>query len=130
MLVVVAPVVAGFLLGSCRTTKSLAITADSFSDHREVSVSILHDSVYLHDSVHVVERGCTLELTRWKVERHVIRDLQRDTIRDTIHAARTEYQVIEKERRYVPKGLKIMLGVLLIPLIFMLYNMFCKISHL
>lgn len=126
MRMLIAPVLAGFLFGSCRTSKSLAVKDEFLSDHREVSVSILHDSIYLHDSIHVTERGCTLEVTRWKIERHVIRDLQRDTLRDTIYM--NHERNVEKvvQVKYVPNGLKIMLVSLSIPLIYMLYNMFLQ----
>lgn len=126
MRMLVAPVLAGFLFGSCRTSKSLTVKDDFLSDHREVSVSILHDSIYLHDSIHVTERGCTLEVTRWKIERHVIRDLQRDTLRDTLYM--NHERNVEKvvQVKYVPNGLKIMLVSLSILLIYMLYNMFLR----
>lgn len=90
------------------------------------TLAILHDSIYLRDSIHVSERGCTLEVTRWKIERHIIRDLQRDTLRDTLimHHDRNVKKVVKV--KFVPKILKIALAMMSIPFIYMLYNMFLR----
>lgn len=111
---------------SCRTTERVVEVASVNGHTAQTTLAILHDSIYLRDSIHVSERGCTLEVTRWKIERHIIRDLQRDTLRDTLcvyHDRNVEKVVHVK---YVPNGLKIMLVSLLIPLIYMLYNMFLR----
>lgn len=114
------------LMQSCRTTERVVEVARVDGHTAQTTLAILHDSIYLHDSIHVSERGCTLEVTRWKVERHVIRDLQRDTLRDTLYI--TNHRNIEKvvKVKYVPNGLKIMLVSLSIPFIYMLYNMFLR----
>lgn len=114
------------LMQSCSTTERVLEVSSVTGHIAQSTLAILHDSIYLHDSVHVVERGCTLEVTRWKIERHIIRDLQRDTLRDTLvmHHDRNVEKVVRV--KYVPNGLKIMLVSLLIPLIYMLYNMFLR----
>lgn len=111
---------------SCRTTERVVEVASVTGHIAQSTLAILHDSIYLHDSVHVVERGCTLEVTRWKVERHIVRDLQRDTLRDTLimHHDRNVEKVVKV--KYVPKILKIALAMMSIPLIYMLYNMFLR----
>lgn len=111
---------------SCRTTERVVEVSSVTGHTAQSTLAILHDSIYLHDSIHVTERGCTLEVTRWKIERHVIRDLQRDTLRDTLimnHDRNVEKVVKVK---YVPNGLKIMLVPLSILLVYMLYNMFLR----
>lgn len=111
---------------SCRTTERVVEVASVNGHTAQTTLAILHDSIYLRDSIHVSERGCTLEVTRWKVERHIIRDLQRDTLRDTLimnHDRNVEKVV---KVRYVPKILKIALAMMSIPLIYMLYNMFLR----
>lgn len=114
------------LMQSCRSSERVVEVSSVNGHSAHTTLAILHDSIYLHDSIHVAERGCTLEVTRWKTERHVIRDLQRDTLRDTLilnHDRSVEKVVHVK---YVPNGLKIMLVSLSILLIYMLYNMFLR----
>lgn len=114
------------LMQSCRITERVVEVSSVNGHSAHTTLAILHDSIYLHDSIHVAERGCTLEVTRWKIERHVIRDLQRDTLRDTLYISHDRNVEKVVRVKYVPDGLKIMLVSLLIPLIYMLYNMFLR----
>lgn len=117
------------LMLSCRTTERVVEVSSVTGHTAQSTLAILHDSIYLHDSIHVSERGCTLEVTRWKIERHIIRDLQRDTLRDTLYV--NHDRNIEKvvKVKYVPKILKIALAMMSILLIYMLYNMFLRKSR-
>lgn len=114
------------LMQSCRTTERVVEVASVNGHTAQTTLAILHDSIYLHDSIHVSERGCTLEVTRWKVERHIIRDIQRDTLRDTLIMNRDRNVEKVVQVKYVPKILKIALAMMSIPLIYMLYNMFLR----
>lgn len=123
--ILLLPLVLPMML-SCRTTERVVEVARVNGHTAQTTLAILHDSIYLHDSIHVSERGCTLEVTRWKVERHIIRDLQRDTLRDTLYINHDRNVEKVVHVKYVPNGLKIMLVSLSIPLIYMLYNMFLR----
>lgn len=114
------------LMQSCRSSERVLEVARVDGHSAHTTLAILHDSIYLRDSIHVSERGCTLEVTRWKIERHIIRDLQRDTLRDTLimHHDRNVEKVVKV--KYVPKILKIALAMMSIPFIYMLYNMFLR----
>lgn len=114
------------LMQSCRATERVVEVSSVNGHSAHTTLAILHDSIYLRDSIHVSERGCTLEVTRWKVERHVIRDLQRDTLRDTLYINHDRNVEKVVKVKYVPKILKIALAMMSIPFIYMLYNMFLR----
>jgi hypothetical protein len=95
------------LLGSCTTTKYVPVI-----EHRTDTVRITQqqrDSIYLHDSIRVSEKGDTIRIDRWHTK-YIER-----TTHDTIYQSKTDsipvpYKVteyVERKRSTMDWGLTI-----------------------
>lgn len=92
-------------MASCTTTKYVPI----IEHHTDtlIQTKVQKDSIWLHDSIHVTEKGDTVWIERWHIK------WQTHLEHDTVYKARTDsvpvpYPVIkevEKPRSKVEKGL-------------------------
>ena len=70
------------LFSGCTTTKYVTVPEYHTDTLRQVTVR--HDSVMVHDSIHITEKGDTIKIERWHTQ-------YRDRIvRDTIYQSKTD----------------------------------------
>lgn len=81
---IVLLLIAALLFGSCRSVKYVPVV-----EHHTDSLYITQhtrDSIYLHDSIHIREKGDTIRIEQWhtryveKVVRDTLIQIERDTI--------------------------------------------------
>jgi hypothetical protein len=72
------------LFGSCTTTKYVPVPEYHTDTLRQVTVR--HDSVMVHDSIHVSEKGDTVRIERWHTQYRdrIVRDTVYQSKRDSI----------------------------------------------
>lgn len=72
------------LFGSCTTTKYVPVPEYHTDTLRQVTVR--HDSVMVHDSIHVSEKGDTVRIERWHTQYRdrIVRDTIYQSKRDSI----------------------------------------------
>ena len=115
------------LLGSCTTTKYVPVI-----EHRTDTVRITQqqrDSIYLHDSIRVSEKGDTIRIDRWHTK--YIERTTHDTIyqsrHDTIPQPYKVTEYVERKRSTMEWGL-IIIGI--VALIGGIVWIIFKIKHL
>lgn len=81
---IVLLLIAALLFGSCRSVKYVPVV-----EHHTDSLYITQhqrDSIYLHDSIHIREKGDTIRIEQWhtryveKIVRDTLIQIERDTI--------------------------------------------------
>ena len=85
-------VLVGFLM-SCTTTR--VVTVERVKNDTTYITKQQRDSIWLHDSIHVMERGDTISIERWHTK-YIERE-----IHDTLYRAKTDsipvpYEVIKE----------------------------------
>lgn len=72
------------LFGSCTTTKYVSVPEYHTDTLRQVTVR--HDSVMVHDSIHITEKGDTVRIERWHTQwrERIVRDTIYQSKRDSI----------------------------------------------
>ncbi len=72
------------LFGSCTTTKYVPVPEYHTDTLRQVTVR--HDSVMVHDSIHITEKGDTVRIERWHTQYRdrIMRDTVYQSKRDSI----------------------------------------------
>lgn len=88
--------VALWLLCSCTTTK--VVTVEKVKTDTTYITHLQRDSVWLHDSIHVSEKGDTIRIERWRTK-YISKE-----VRDTLYRAKTDsipvpYEVIKEVPR-------------------------------
>ena len=59
-------IMAALLLAGCGSTKYVTVTEQHTDTLRQVTVR--YDSVMVHDSIHITERGDTVKIERWHTQ--------------------------------------------------------------
>lgn len=59
-------IMAALLLASCGSTKYVTVTEHQTDTLRQVTVR--YDSVMVHDSIHITEKGDTVKIERWHTQ--------------------------------------------------------------
>lgn len=59
-------IMAALLLASCGSTKYVTVTEHHTDTLRQVTVR--YDSVMVHDSIHITEKGDTVKIERWHTQ--------------------------------------------------------------
>jgi len=75
-------VAVGLLLTACSSTK--VVTVDRVRTDTVKTVRNLRDSIYMHDSIRVIEKGDTVTIERWHTR------YQDRLLLDTIYQSRTD----------------------------------------
>lgn len=75
-------VAVGLLLTACSSTK--VVTVERVRTDTVKTVRNVRDSIYLHDSIHVTEKGDTVTIERWHTR------YQDRLLLDTIYESRTD----------------------------------------
>ena len=96
VVVFVITFIALFFLTGCTTTK--VVTAPEVHTDTTYITQHQRDSIWLHDSIHVTERGDTIRIERWHTK-YIERE-----VRDTIYRAKVDsipvpYEVIKEVPR-------------------------------
>ena len=100
-----------FIFGSCTTTK--VVTVEKVKTDTTYITKHQRDSVWLHDSIQVTEKGDTLRIEKWHTK-YIERE-----VHDTLYRAKTDSipvpypveKLVEKPRSTIEKGL-LMVGIL------------------
>ena len=100
-----------FLFGSCTTTK--VVTVEKVKTDTTYITKHQRDSVWLHDSIQVTEKGDTVRIEKWHTK-YIERE-----VHDTLYRAKTDSipvpypveKLVEKPRSTIEKGL-LMVGIL------------------
>ena len=100
-----------FLFGSCTTTK--VVTVEKVKTDTTYITKHQRDSVWLHDSIQVTEKGDTVRIEKWHTK-YIERE-----VHDTLYHAKTDSipvpypveKLVEKPRSTIEKGL-LMVGIL------------------
>ena len=100
-----------FLFGSCTTTK--VVTVENVKTDTTYITKHQRDSVWLHDSIQVTEKGDTVRIEKWHTK-YIERE-----VHDTLYHAKTDSipvpypveKLVEKPRSTIEKGL-LMVGIL------------------
>lgn len=96
------------LLGSCTTTKVVTVEKVRTDTLRENRIE--RDSVWLHDSIHVSEKGDTVRIERWHIK------WQNHLEHDTVYKSRTDsvpvpYPVIQEVAKPLTVMQKVLIGI-------------------
>ena len=96
VLIGIALIMLLIFLGSCTTTK--VVTVEKVKTDTTYITQHQRDSIWLHDSIHVTERGDTIRIERWHTK-YVERE-----VHDTLYRAKTDsipvpYEVIKEVPR-------------------------------
>ena len=97
-------VVAMLLLCSCTTTK--VVTVENVRNDTTFITKQKRDSIWLHDSIHVKERGDTMLIERWhtKYIERVTHDTTYVATHDTIPQPFEVIKMVEKELNWFQKA--------------------------
>ena len=100
-----------FLLGSCTTTK--VVTGEKVKTDTTYITKHQRDSVWLHDSIHVTEKGDTVRIEKWhtKYVEKQVHDTLYQSKTDSIPVPYPVEKLVEKPRSTIEKGL-LMVGIL------------------
>ena len=96
------------LLGSCTTTEYIPVI-----EHRTdtlIQTKVQHDSIHIHDSIHVTEKGDTVKIEKWHtkyIEKHV---------HDTTYISKTDtvpqpYPVIKEVEKQLTRRQQIVFTI-------------------
>ena len=99
------------MLSSCTTTK--VVTVEKVKTDTTYITKHQRDSVWLHDSIQVTEKGDTVRIEKWHTK-YIERE-----VHDTLYRAKTDSipvpypveKLVEKPRSTIEKGL-LMVGIL------------------
>ena len=104
-------IVALAMLSSCTTTK--VVTVEKMKTDTTYITKHQRDSVWLHDSIHVTDKGDTVRIEKWHTK------YVEKQVHDTLYRAKTDSipvpypveKLVEKPRSTIEKGL-LVVGVL------------------
>lgn len=115
------------LLGSCTTTK--IVTVEKVRTDTTYITKQQRDSFYLHDSIHIKERGDTVWIERWhtRCENHLTHDTTYISKTDSVPVP---YPVIKEVERPLSKTQKGLMGIGLLSLLATIVAVAWKIKKL
>lgn len=95
---------------SCRSINVPPAIVESSTSQKTDQIKVLYDSIYIHDSIYVKDKGDTIYFERWHTK--YVDRLRTDTcLVERIDSIPIPYEVIVKER-YVPTAYKWSMGIL------------------
>lgn len=106
------------LCAGCASSDKIVQTSASEAAREAVSLMWLVDSVTTRDSVFMRESADTVFIREVRWRERLVRDVRRDTLRDTIRLRETRTEVREKIVPRVPRVFKI--GTLAVMILFII----------
>ena len=108
------------LLGSCSTTR--VVTVEKVRTDTVRVNRTARDSIYLHDSIHIKEKGDTVWIERWHIkwENHLAHDTTYVSKTDSVPVPYPVTEYVEKPRSAFEKGLMATGGLAIMAVIVLL----------
>ena len=108
------------LLGSCSTTR--VVTVEKVRTDTVRVNRTARDSIYLHDSIHIKEKGDTVWIERWHIkwENHLANDTTYVSKTDSVPVPYPVTEYVEKPRSAFEKGMMATGGLAIMAVIVLL----------
>ena len=109
------------LLGSCSTTERV-VTVERVRTDTVLVNHTARDSIYLHDSIHIKEKGDTVWIERWHIkwENHLAHDTTYVSKTDSVPVPYPVTEYVEKPRSAFEKGMMATGGLAIMAVIVLL----------